>query len=57
MSVRMCRPDISDTDIEAVVAVLRSGVLAQGPVTEAFENQVAAYVGVKHAVAILEVIH
>lgn len=43
---------IDEEDIQAVVNVLRSGVLTQGPVIEAFEQAVAAYVGVKYAVAV-----
>lgn len=43
---------IDDEDIQAVVDVLRSGVLTQGPAVEAFENAVAEYVGVKFAVAV-----
>src|SRR5689334_7526860 len=36
----------------AVMAVLDSGQLAQGPVVEAFEREFAAWCGVKHAVAV-----
>lgn len=43
---------IDDEDIQAVVDVLRSGVLTQGPAVEAFENAVAEYVGAKYAVAV-----
>ena len=43
---------IDEEDIQAVVDVLRSGVLTQGPVIEAFEQAVAAYVGAKYAVAV-----
>lgn len=48
----MSGPDISEEDVAAVVAVLRSGRLALGPVTEAFEAAMADYVGVPHAVAV-----
>lgn len=43
---------IDEDDIQAVVDVLRSGVLTQGPAVEAFEQAVADYVGVKYAVAL-----
>jgi UDP-4-amino-4,6-dideoxy-N-acetyl-beta-L-altrosamine transaminase len=44
--------DISDEDIAAVVAVLKSQFLTQGPVVPEFEGAMAAYVGTKHAVAV-----
>lgn len=50
--VPLAAPDIRDEDVEAVVAVLRSGVLSQGPFTARFEADFAAYVGVPHAVAV-----
>lgn len=43
---------LDETDIEAVVEVLRSGRLALGPKAIAFEQLIADYVGVKHAVAV-----
>lgn len=43
---------IDEEDIQAVVDVLRSGVLTQGPAVEAFERAVAEYVGAKYAVAV-----
>lgn len=45
------RQDISQADIEAVVQVLHSDFLTQGPVVPAFENAVARYCGALHAVA------
>jgi UDP-4-amino-4,6-dideoxy-N-acetyl-beta-L-altrosamine transaminase len=45
------RQDISDADVAAVAAVLKSDFLTQGPAVPAFENALAAYCGVKHAVA------
>lgn len=50
--VPMSAPEILQEDIEAVVAVLRSGTLSLGPMTDAFERAVANYIGVKHAVAV-----
>jgi perosamine synthetase len=43
---------IDEEDIQAVVDVLRSGVLTQGPNIELFEHAVAEYVGAKYAVAV-----
>lgn len=45
------RQDISETDIQAVVDVLRSDYLTQGPIVPAFEESIAAYCDVRHAVA------
>jgi dTDP-4-amino-4,6-dideoxygalactose transaminase len=45
------KQDISKTDIDAVLEVLRSDWLTQGPQVPKFERTVANYVGVKHAVA------
>lgn len=46
------RHQLDDADIQAVVDVLRNGLLTQGPQVEAFEAVVAEYVGVRHAVAV-----
>jgi perosamine synthetase len=43
---------VDEDDIQAVVNVLRSGTLTQGPIIEQFENEIAAYVGAKYAVAV-----
>lgn len=45
------RQQISEEDIEAVVAVLRSDFLTQGPAVPAFEEALSRYCGVAHAVA------
>jgi len=45
------RQDISDEDIAAVVEVLRSDFLTQGPAVPAFERRIADYAGASHAVA------
>ena len=52
MTIPMSLPDIDETDIRAVEAVLRSGRLALGPYSETFEHAIATYVGVRHAVAV-----
>jgi UDP-4-amino-4,6-dideoxy-N-acetyl-beta-L-altrosamine transaminase len=46
------RQDISESDIQAVVDVLRSDYLTQGPAIPAFEKSITEYCGVKHAVAV-----
>ena len=46
------RQDIRQADIDAVVEVLRSDYLTQGPAVPAFEAAVAAKVGATHAVAV-----
>lgn len=43
---------IDETDIAAVVAVLQSDWLTQGPAVPRFEQAVAGYCGVPHAVAV-----
>lgn len=42
---------ISEADIEAVVNVLRSDYITQGPVTTQFEEAICAYTGAPHAVS------
>lgn len=44
--------DISESDIQAVVDVLRSDFLTQGPAVPTFEKIVAEYCGAQHAVAV-----
>lgn len=46
------RQYIDDADIQAVVECLRSGTLTQGPKVAEFEQAIAAYVGVRYAVAV-----
>ncbi|HWR39475.1 MAG TPA: UDP-4-amino-4,6-dideoxy-N-acetyl-beta-L-altrosamine transaminase [Patescibacteria group bacterium] len=46
------RQDINAADIEAVIAVLKSDWLTQGPAIEQFEEYVAGYCGAKYAVAV-----
>jgi UDP-4-amino-4,6-dideoxy-N-acetyl-beta-L-altrosamine transaminase len=46
------RHDISQADIDAVVEVLQSDFLTQGPTLPRFEEAVSRYCGVDHAVAV-----
>ena len=46
------RQNISEADIQAVVDVLRSDFLTQGPAITAFEKAMAQYCGAKYAVAV-----
>lgn len=46
------RPDIGPEEIEAVSAVLRSGMLAQGKRVAELEQRWATYCGAKHAIAV-----
>jgi UDP-4-amino-4,6-dideoxy-N-acetyl-beta-L-altrosamine transaminase len=46
------RQSVSEEDIQAVVGVLRSDWLTQGPVVEQFEKAVADYCGSRFAVAV-----
>src|SRR5579859_3147428 len=50
--ISVAAPQIGDEEKNAVMAVLDSGQLAQGPVVEAFEREFAAWCGVAHAVAV-----
>lgn len=46
------RQDINQSDIDAVIAVLQSDWITQGPAIERFEQAVAHYCGAKYAVAV-----
>lgn len=52
MTIPYGRQDITQADIDAVVGVLKSDFITQGPVIEIFEQRLAAYCGVEHAVAV-----
>ncbi|HEY7131734.1 MAG TPA: aminotransferase class I/II-fold pyridoxal phosphate-dependent enzyme, partial [Candidatus Limnocylindrales bacterium] len=45
------RQSISDEDVAAVAAALRSDWLTTGPRVPAFEEALAAFVGARHAIA------
>lgn len=46
------RQNISNDDIEAVVSVLRSDYLTQGPIVPKFEDDISQYTGASYAVAV-----
>jgi perosamine synthetase len=50
--IPIAKPQIGQEEKEAVMAVMDSGTIATGPVTEAFEREFAAFVGAKHAFAV-----
>ncbi|MCK4394212.1 DegT/DnrJ/EryC1/StrS aminotransferase family protein [Candidatus Bipolaricaulota bacterium] len=52
MNIPLARPDITEKEIEAVVAVLRTPHLALGPKLKEFEDAIAEYAGVRYAVAV-----
>jgi len=52
MKVHLSRPDITENEIEAVVAVLRSPNLSLGPRLAQFEQAFCRYIGTKRAVAV-----
>ena len=45
------RQDITQDDIDAVLRVLKSDFLTQGPVVPDFENKIANHVGADHSIA------
>ncbi len=47
------RQTINQDDIEAVLEVLKSPLLTQGPVVREFEEKLAAYCGAQYAVAVI----
>jgi len=52
MQIYLSRPDITEKEIEAVCAVLRSPNLSLGPKLVEFELSFAKYIGTKRAVAV-----
>ena len=46
------RQNIDQDDIDAVVNVMQSDYLTQGPMTEQFESVIATYTGARHAIAV-----
>ena len=52
MRIHLSRPDITEKEIEAVCAVLRTAELSLGPKLIEFEQAFAGYIGRKRAVAV-----
>lgn len=52
MKYPLASPDITAEDIAAVTAVLKTGMLVQGPVVAALEQSFCSYTGAAHAVAV-----
>ena len=52
MVVPLSEPDITELEIDAVVAVLRSPRLSLGPKMQEFEQKVADFTGLPHAIAV-----
>lgn len=50
--IKLAQPIIGEDERQAVLDVLASGQLAQGPRVAAFEDAFAEYAGVRHAVAV-----
>jgi dTDP-4-amino-4,6-dideoxygalactose transaminase len=51
-TIAIARPAIEEDEIDAVTAVLKSGVLAQGKKVEEFEEAFAEFAGTRYAVAV-----
>jgi len=52
MRIPLSKPDITEIEIRAVVDVLKSNILSIGPKIVEFEESIANYIGVKHAVGV-----
>jgi len=52
IKVPIAKPIIGDKEIENVVEVLKSGMIAQGPKVEEFEQKFADWVGAKYGIAV-----
>lgn len=50
--IPIARPVVGPEEEQAVLDVLRSGQLAEGPRVRAFEEEFAAYIGTRHAIAV-----
>lgn len=50
--IRIAQPDFDEETKQAVLAVLNSGRIAQGPLVREFEKEFAAYIGVSEAIAV-----
>ena len=52
MSIHIAKPLLGDEEIAAVTRVLKSGMIASGPETIAFEKEFADFIGCKYACAV-----
>ncbi len=52
IKVPIAKPIIGEEEIENVVEVLKSGMIAQGPKVEEFEKKFAEWVGAKYGIAV-----
>jgi perosamine synthetase len=52
MNVDLAKPDITQREIDAVVEVMKSGILSIGPKIKEFEKKIAEFSGMKYAVAV-----
>ena len=52
IKVPIAKPIIGDEEIENVVEVLKSGIIAQGPKVAEFEQKFAEWVGSDYGVAV-----
>lgn len=52
MRIPLSAPDVTEAEVEAVSAVLRTSQLSLGPKLEEFEQAAARYIGTSHAVAV-----
>jgi len=52
MKIALSRPDITEKEIEAVLAVIKTPYLSLGPKHKEFEESVAEYIGVKYAISV-----
>jgi perosamine synthetase len=50
--VELSGPDLSETEVDAVISVLRTRRLSLGPKLPEFERAIADYVGLRHGIAV-----
>src|SRR2546427_748513 len=52
MEIQWACPSLGEEEEQELLEVLRSGWVSQGPKVRAFEEAIAAFLGVEHAVAV-----
>jgi len=50
--IPLSRPDLSEIEEREVLGVLRTSWLSQGPRVQEFEARMAAFLGIRHAIAV-----